>query len=167
MSAPVAAVLGPPQDQTPIDSIEGFVRQREWIYERDSDSLDFSTETANTTYMVQFRWMPQLDLLTIACTFDLKVPPHRAAEVDLLIRLANQQLWVGHFDRWQEQGTIMFRSSMPVPDTIPTEAQCMQMYGQTIELCEGYYRPLHFVVYGGQSAVEAMRAIDFDTEGSA
>ena len=56
--------------------------------------------------------MDDIEALHLACAFDLKVPERRRAEVQQLIALINEQLWVGHFDLWTEDGMVMFRHAL-------------------------------------------------------
>jgi hypothetical protein len=55
--------------------------------------------------------MEDLESLHIACAFDLKVPEQRRSEIKQLIALVNEQLWIGHFDLWRNEGVVLFRNS--------------------------------------------------------
>jgi hypothetical protein len=60
--------------------------------------------------------MDDLEALHIACAFDLKVPEGRRNAVRDLVQRINEQLWVGHFDFWSDEGVILFRQALPLPD---------------------------------------------------
>src|ERR1700726_4029042 len=52
--------------------------------------------------------MKGIEVLPLACAFEMKVPEPRSPEVQQLIVTINEQLWIGHFDVWMESGMVMF-----------------------------------------------------------
>src|SRR4030081_2708609 len=55
-------------------------------------------------YQVSYTWMFDIEALHLACVFELKVPERCRSEVQLLISMINEQMWVGHFDLWTQDG---------------------------------------------------------------
>ena len=40
------------------------------------------------------------------------LPDPRLSEVQQLVALVNEQLWIGHFDIWMQNGVVMFRHAL-------------------------------------------------------
>ncbi|MFX5813097.1 YbjN domain-containing protein, partial [Acinetobacter baumannii] len=79
--------------------------------------------------------------LHLACAFDLKVPDRRRAEVKELIQLANEQLWLGHFDLWPQEGVVMFRHGLLLAGGAEASGrQCEAQLDAAIEACDRYYQ---------------------------
>jgi hypothetical protein len=112
--------------------------------------------------------MGEIEALHLACTFDMKIPDARRAEVQRLIALINEQLWIGHFDIWMQSGLIMFRQALPLNGGLTaTNLQCEAMLAGGVDASERYFPAVQFVVWAGKSAQEAMAAAMFETEGEA
>jgi hypothetical protein len=84
-----------------------------------------------------------------------------------LVAQINEQLWLGHFDLWTQEGLIMFRHALLLNDTVGTPAQCEAMLRAALEACERYYQAFQFVVWAGKESREALVSTMFDTEGHA
>jgi hypothetical protein len=112
--------------------------------------------------------MNDIEALHLACAFDLKVPERRRAEVQQLISLINEQLWVGHFDLWIKDGMVMFRHALVLAGGVePTNHQCQSLLSSALEACEGYFPAFQFVVWAGKQARAALDAAMFETSGEA
>jgi hypothetical protein len=112
--------------------------------------------------------MHDIEALHLACAFDLKVPERRRDEVQKLIALVNEQLWIGHFDLWTQDGMVMFRHALVLAGGVEaTSQQCQAMLSSALEGCEGYFPAFQFVVWAGKPAREALDAAMFETSGEA
>ena len=49
-------------------------------------------------YRLYFLWQEELSALHFSCGFDMKVPKRRRGPFYELLALANERLWLGHFD---------------------------------------------------------------------
>ena len=63
-------------------------------------------------YQISFTWMHDIEALHSACAFDSRCPTRRRSETRQLNSLVNEQLWVGHFDLWTQDGMVMFRHAL-------------------------------------------------------
>jgi hypothetical protein len=112
--------------------------------------------------------MIDIEALHLACAFDIKVPERRRAEVQALIALINERLWVGHFDQWPDEGLVMFRHALQLPAGMePSGQQCEKLLGTALDTCERYFTAFQFVVWAGKPAKEALEAAMFETSGEA
>jgi hypothetical protein len=153
----------------PIHVVEEVAAIRDWSLERSGeDEVTMLIKGQHTDYQVSFTWMPDIESLHIACTFDMKIPDARKAEVQRLISLINEQLWIGHFDLWTQSGLAMFRQALILAGgAVATTEQCEAMLCAATDACERYFPSFQFVVWAGKTAREAIDAAMFDTQGEA
>lgn len=153
----------------PVDVIEHVAYARDWNFERTGDDEIAVAVAGNwTNYHVSYAWMSDFESLHFACAFDVTVQKTRAGEVMRLLSLINEQLLIGHFDFWEQEGAIMFRHSLLLAGGAePTEAQVEVMLSSAIETCECYFQAFQSVVWSGTSAREALDHAMFETVGEA
>jgi hypothetical protein len=153
----------------PLDVVEGMAAVHDWSFERASDDeITILVAGRWTDYQVSFTWMDGIEALHLACAFELKVPERRRAEVQQLISLINEQLWVGHFDLWPQDGLVMFRHALVLAGGVePSGGQCESVLATAVEASERYFPALQFVVWAGKPAREALDAAMFETTGEA
>jgi hypothetical protein len=158
-----------PRRINPVDVVERVAALNAWAFERaGDDEITISITGRWTSYQAAFTWMDEIEALHLACAFDLKVPERRHAEVLALISQVNEQLWLGHFDLWSQDGVVMFRHALILAGGVEASGrQCEVLLDAAIEACERYYQAFQFVVWAGTGAREAMDAAIFETSGEA
>jgi hypothetical protein len=153
----------------PLDVVERLAAGNDWSFERASeDEITILVTGRWTDYQLSYTWMDDIEALHLACAFDIKVPERRRAEVQALIALINERLWVGHFDQWPDEGLVMFRHALQLPAGMePSGQQCEKLLGTALDTCERYFTAFQFVVWAGKPAKEALEAAMFETSGEA
>jgi hypothetical protein len=152
----------------PIDLVEQLAVRNDWPIERTgSDELTLTVAGQWSDYHVSLNWRGDLESLHIACAFDAKVPENRLPEVYRLVAQINEQLWLGHFDVWTQEGLIMFRHGLMLNGTLATTHQCDALLKAAFEACERYFQAFQFVVWAGKESREALASTMFETEGRA
>ncbi len=152
----------------PVDLVEQVAHAHGWACERSSDDeLTLSVAGTWADYHVSLNWRHDLEALHIACAFDFKVPDNRLGEVYRLVAQINEQLWLGHFDVWSQDGLIMFRQALMLNEAIATPGQCEALLRAGLEACERYYQAFQFVVWAGKDARQALSSTMFETHGQA
>ena len=153
----------------PLDVVERIAAINDWSFERaGDDEITMLVGGKWSDYQVSFTWMHDIEALHLACAFDLKVPERRRGEVQQLIALVNEQLWVGHFDLWTQDGMVMFRHALVLAGgDEATSQQCQAMLSSGLESFEGYFPAFQFVVWAGKPARQALDAAMFETSGEA
>ncbi|MEX0841175.1 MAG: YbjN domain-containing protein [Xanthobacteraceae bacterium] len=153
----------------PLEVVERMAVVNDWSFERASDDeITILASGRWTDYQVSFTWMNDIEALHLACAFDIKVPERRRAEVQQLISLINEQLWVGHFDLWLQDGLIMYRHALVLTGGLAASGQqCEALLGTATDACERYFPAFQFVVWAGKPAREALGAAMFETSGEA
>lgn len=152
----------------PLDVVERLASVNDWSFERASDDEITILVTGRwTDYQLSYTWMDDIEALHLACAFDLKVPERRRPDVQALISMINERLWVGHFDLWPGEGMIMFRHALVLAGSEASGQQCESLLGTALDTCERYFTAFQFVVWAGKSAKEALEAAMFETSGEA
>ena len=157
------------EKMSPLEAVERMAAGNQWPVERtgeDEIALNVTGRWAN--YQVSFTWMDDIEALHVACAFDMKVPEPRLAEVQLLVALINEQMWIGHFDVWMQNGVVMFRHALVLAGgVVASDRQCEAVLGTALDSCERYFPAFQFVIWAGKSAREAMDSAMFETSGEA
>ncbi len=153
----------------PVDVIEQIAALNDWAFERSGDDeLTIAVGGHWCDYHISFSWMEEREAVHLACSFDLKVPEARKIEIMRLLTAVNEQMWIGHFDLWSQEGVIMFRQALLLSGGAdPNNAQVERLLVTAIEACERYYQAFQFVVWAGKSAAEALETVLFETAGEA
>jgi hypothetical protein len=154
---------------SPLEVVERMAATNHWPFERaGEDEIALDVTGRWTDYQVSFTWMSGIEALHVACAFDMKVPEPRLAEVQALVALINEQMWIGHFDVWLQNGVVMFRHALVLAGGVAaSDRQCEAVLGSGLDSCERYYPAFQFVVWAGKSARDAMDAVMFETSGEA
>lgn len=153
----------------PLDVVERIAAGNDWSFERAGDDEITILVTGRwTDYQLSYTWMHDIEALHLACAFDLKVPERRRAEVQTLISLINEQLWIGHFDLWSKEGMVMYRHALVLAGGVEASGkQCEALLSTALDCCERYFTAFQFVVWAGKDAREALAAAMFETSGEA
>jgi hypothetical protein len=153
----------------PLDVVERVAATNGWSFERAGDDEITILVTGKwSDYQVSYTWMFDIEALHLACAFELKVPERCRTEVQLLISLINEQMWVGHFDLWPADGLVMYRHALVLAGGVEASSrQCESLLGTALEACERYFPAFQFVVWAGKPAREALDAAMFETQGQA
>lgn len=152
----------------PVDLVEQIATNNDWATDRTgSDELTLVVAGSWSDYHVSLNWREDLEALHLACAFEFRVPEARLVECYKLVAQINEQLWIGHFDIWTQEGLIMFRQGLMLNGAMATPEQCEAMLRAALEACERYYKSFQYVVWAGKDAKTALGATMFETEGQA
>jgi hypothetical protein len=153
----------------PLEVVERLATTNDWSFERaGEDEITILVRGKWADYQVSFTWMDDIEALHLACAFELKTVDRWRTEVQQLTAMVNEQMWVGHFDFWFQDGLIMFRHALVLAGGVEASGrQCEALLTTALEACERYYPAFQFVVWAGKSAREALDAAMFETAGQA
>lgn len=163
-----SGAAGYERPSNPIDLIERLASHHDWQCDRNSDDeLTLIVAGTWTDYHVSLNWREDLQALHVASAFDFRVPDQRLNEMYRLVAQINEQLWLGHFDLWTQEGLIMYRHALLLGGAVASMEQCEAMLQAALEACERYYQAFQFVVWAGKPSREALVSTMFETEGQA
>ena len=153
----------------PLEVVERVAATNDWSFERaGEDEITILVQGKWADYQVSFTWMFDIEALHLACAFELKVPERSRSEVQQLISLINEQMWVGHFDLWTQDGIVMYRHALVLSGGVEASGrQCEALLATALDACERHFPAFQFVVWAGKSAREALDATMFETAGEA
>jgi hypothetical protein len=153
----------------PLEVVEHMAAGNNWPFERSGeDEIALVVTGKWTNYQVSFTWMRDIEALHVACAFDIRIPELRLPETQQLVAMINEQLWIGHFDVWMQNGMVMFRHALVLSGGIaPSGNQCEAVLGCALDTCERYFPAFQYVVWAGKTARESMEAAMFETSGEA
>ena len=153
----------------PVDVVERLAAVNDWAFDRsEDDEISILVSGAWANYDLSFTWIPEMESLHVACSFDFKAPPRKRAAIGELAQLINEQLWLGHFDLWRDQDLVMFRHSLCLAGgASASDAQCSAVVKAAVAACETYYQAFQFVLWADREPREAIAFAAFETRGSA
>lgn len=153
----------------PLDRVERIAETYDWAFSR-TDPREVTMEVSGgwSDMTISLNWRDEFEILHVAVSLEMKVPPARRDEVARLLARINEQLLVGHFDLWHSDGSLLFRNSLLLTGNAgANDAQCEALIRFAVETCERYFPAVQFVVWAGQPAGEALEAAMIDTWGEA
>jgi hypothetical protein len=153
----------------PLDILEEIVTANEWMFDRAHDD-ELIVELAGRWchYRMFFVWQREIGALQFSCQFDMKVPDAKRNDVNDLLAILNNRLWLGHFDLEPAQHTPLFRYTVLARSgRMPGVETLEDLVEIALTECERFYPAFQFVIWGGKKPVEAMAASMIDTAGRA
>mgnify|MGYP001820930922 FL=1 len=152
----------------PVDMVEQIATIRDWAFERSTtDELTLSVAGSWCDYHISLNWREDLEALHLACAFDFRATNARLPEVYRLMANINEQLWLGHFDLWRQDGMLLYRNGLLLAGAKTHVGQCEGLLTAALEACERYYQSFQFVLWAGKSADAALAATMLETQGTA
>jgi hypothetical protein len=115
-----------------------------------------------------FTWRPELSTLQMGAPLDLKAPAGRLNDMARLVAMVNERLWIGHFDLWSDDSSIVFRNAAVLPaDGRLDEGQAEILIKGAREAIDRFLPAFNYLIWGGKSPQEALEASMFETAGNA
>ena len=153
----------------PLDVVERVLSAENLSFERTEDGdIAFALSGDWKDYELWFAWRPDSECLQLCLSIDLRAAADRRASALVLINLINQRVWLGHFEIWPDEGEVVFRHALTLPDAErPSTAQTASMIDAAVEAADRFYPAFDFLISGGKSPEEAMTSCMFETAGQA
>ncbi|MHC5108370.1 MAG: YbjN domain-containing protein [Planctomycetota bacterium] len=148
-----------------IDVVRGFLDASDFKYVVREDEpvieTGFVTETAKFPVRVAVHRPDERPVLVVMVYCPFRVAEcDRARMAETIVR-ANYGFLVGGFDMDFSDGEIVFRSSMPVNDATPSEAQCRELVMVAVATMADYHRAFNRLIYGDDlSPAEAIAEVE-------
>lgn len=153
----------------PLDTIERVVSANEWPFHRHSEE-ELVAEVAGQwcRYKLWCAWNPDLGVLHLSCALDMKVPAKKRDGIYALLAMANEKLWLGHFDLWSEESMPAFRHAVLVREGSGPGGDLLEdLIDIAVSEAERFYPAFRFVLGDNKKPAEAMLAALLETEGEA
>jgi hypothetical protein len=153
----------------PLDLVEKIAIANDWAFQRQSDE-ELAAELAGQWChsKLWFAWHPELGAMQVSCALDMKVPAKKRQGVHSLLAMANEKLWLGHFDLWSDEGLPVFRHAILIREGMSLSGELVEdLVDIAVSECERFYPAFQFVIWGGKDPAEAITAALLETEGEA
>ncbi|MEL6506460.1 MAG: YbjN domain-containing protein [Pseudomonadota bacterium] len=161
--------------ETPVDGVDPLD-----LIEQVAVSLDLDCERVDDTELhvvtkgawrdtgIWFTWRPELSTLQLGAPLDLKVPEARMADAFRLVGHVNERLWIGHYDLWSEDQSVVYRNAAVLPENGYLDPQQAEiLIKATAEAVERFFPAFNFLIWGEKSPEDALQSAMFETQGSA
>lgn len=153
----------------PLDILEAMFIANDWPFERaESDEMVVETNGGWCDYRLFFAWREDMHALYFACSFEMKIPKEKRSGLTELLALINEKMWMGHFDMCSEDGTPIYRQTIP---TRGLQSLSVEVLEDTMDIalaeCERFYPAFQFLLWGGHSPGDAVAAALLDCVGEA
>ena len=153
----------------PLDLVEEIASANEWTFDRTNDD-ELVAQLAGKwgDYRLYFGWSPDMSALQFSCGLDLRVPKYRRIAVNELLALANERLWLGHFDLAAGDTSPAFRYAVLLRGIGTTSSEQVEdLVDIAVSECERFYPAFQLVIWGGKPAAEALAVAMIDPVGEA
>jgi hypothetical protein len=153
----------------PLDLVEQIAIANEWSFQRNADD-ELVAEIGGhwCQYRMWFCWHPELGVMHLSCALEMRVPANKREPIYALLAMANEKLWLGHFDLWSDENLPVFRHALLVRDGVGVSLELMEdLVDIALTECERFYPAFQFVIWGGKPPTEALTAAMLETEGEA
>ncbi len=153
----------------PLEIVERVLSAENLSFDRTDDGdLAFALTGDWKDYEMWFAWRPEAECLQLCLSMDMKAAAALQSGAFHLINLINQRVWLGHFEMWPEDGEIVFRHAMALPDgEQPSLAQTATMIDAAMEAADRFHPAFDFLIAQGKTPDEAMTSCMFETVGQA
>ncbi|MBV9862535.1 MAG: YbjN domain-containing protein [Alphaproteobacteria bacterium] len=166
---PVSAAEVETRAANPIDLVEEIVIANDWAHDRASDE-EMIVEIGGRwcDYRLFFVWQEEISALHFSCSFDMKVPKGRRPAVYELLALANERMWLGHFDVSVEDNSPAFRHAVLLRGALGASVEQVEdLVDIALSECERFYPAFQLVIWGGKVPDEAITMAMIDPVGEA
>ncbi|QIE55439.1 diacylglyceryl transferase [Pikeienuella piscinae] len=156
-------------DLNPIDIVETLAERRDWEFDRvGEDQIAMAVEGVWRTYSLTLAWCGRDETLRLISTFEMDPPAERRAELALLLDRANDLIWSGCFNLWDEQKLMVFRYGLTLAGgAVATASQIDAMLRGAVSAAERFYPAFQLVAWGEESAEAALAIAMSDAVGRA
>ncbi len=157
-------------DTDPMELVESCLAVAGWDFQRDEEDATLqciaATRWGDMGGLFAARQEPPA--LHFSITLDVKPTRERRAAIAELVMMANERLWLGHFDYWADEGVIIFRHALPMLDRIePDNGEVRAVLAAGLDAVNMFVPAFNFVIWAGKTPQEALEAALFETAGEA
>jgi hypothetical protein len=153
----------------PLDLVEQIAVSNGWPFHRQTDD-ELATEIGGhwCQYRLWFCWHADLGVMHLSCALEMRIPANKREVIYALLAMANEKLWLGHFDLCSEENLPVFRHALLVREGRAVSSDLLEdLVDIAVTECERFYPAFQFVIWGGKAPGDALAAAMLETEGEA
>lgn len=156
-------------DAAPVDMLASLFEARGWPCEFvNEDELVGEIQGSWANYQLRAIWRSEDHVLQLLCLPDIRITDEKRAAIFEAIALINEQLWLGHFDIWSNNGVVLYRHGLMLGDEgLLSLDQAQMAVEAAVDECDRFYPVFQFILWGEKTPAEAMASALIDTQGEA
>ncbi|MEM8987353.1 MAG: YbjN domain-containing protein [Pseudomonadota bacterium] len=153
----------------PLDVVEAIASETDIGFERvDPQELHLTVTGGWSDLTLWFAWRPEYQTLQVGAPIEMTAPKERRDDACRLLAMVNENLWLGHFDIWADDGSIVYRHAAVLPEDASFDAEQAQLLIQgALEAYDRFYPAFDLLLNDKKSPEDAMALSLFETAGSA
>ena len=153
----------------PLDLVEKLAMTQDWPHHRQNDEeLAAEIDGQWCHYRLWFAWHPEIGVMHLSCALDMKVPAKKRDKLYPLLAMANEKLWLGHFELWPEEELPVFRYSCLFRQASLASTELVEdLVEIAVNECDRFYPAFQFLIWAGREPQDAIMAALLETEGEA
>lgn len=157
-----------PEDAAPLDMLAQLFDAHGWPFEYvGEDEVCGEIRGSWTTYQMRCIWRREDQVLQLLCLPEIRVPDNKLQQAYELLALANEQVWIGHFDIWSQGGVLLYRHALMLGDGTLGIETAQGAVDSAVNECDRFYPAFQFVLWGDKSPRNALAAALVDAAGEA
>ena len=156
------------EDAAPLDMLVALFEARGWPCEVNAEEICGEIQGSWAKYQLRGIWRGEDRVLQILCLPDVRIGSEKMAAAQELVALANEQMWLGHFDIWSNGDMLLYRHGALLGDEgLLSIAQARALAETAIEECDRFYPAFQFVLWGDKDPRAALESAMVDAAGEA
>lgn len=156
------------EDAAPLDMLIALFDARGWPCEVNAEEICGEIQGSWAKYQLRGVWRAEDRVLQVLCLPDIRIAAEKMAAAQELVALANEQMWLGHFDIWSNGGVLLYRNGTLLgSDGMLNLDQAQTLVEIAVEECDRFYPAFQFVLWGDKEPCDALKAAMVDAAGEA
>ncbi|GAB5351314.1 hypothetical protein TMRH483_02259 [Qipengyuania sp. 483] len=155
-------------DAAPLDMLVALFGARGWPCEVSADEICGEIQGSWAKYQLRGVWRSDDRVLQILCLPDIRIGSEKRSAAHELVALANEQMWLGHFDIWSNGSVLLYRNGTLLGDEgLLSLDQAQALVEIAVEECDRFYPAFQFVLWGDKEPRAALEAAMVEAVGEA
>ena len=156
------------EDAAPLEMLVALFEARGWPCEVSAEEICGEIQGSWAKYQLRGVWRPEDRVLQVLCLPDVRIAGEKLVAAQELVSLANEQMWLGHFEIWSIGGVLLYRNATLLGgDGLLGLDQAQTLVEIAVEECDRFYPAFQFVLWGDKDPRDALKAAMVDAAGEA
>ena len=152
----------------PLEMLVALFEARGWPFEAQADEICGEIQGSWAKYQLRAIWRAEDRTLQILCLPEVRIAAEKSVAAHELVALANEQIWLGHFDIWSNGGVLLYRNGTLLGgDGLLDLDQAQALVEIAVEECDRFYPAFQFLLWGDKTPRAALEAAMVDALGEA
>lgn len=149
---------------SPLDTFERLATAENYDFDRIStNELHISMRGLWCDHDISLLWKQDIEQVDLYLLFDGRTPGGRTDNICRLLTLLNERLVSGHFDFWEKDSALVYRSSINLAGGAKLRLeQAMALLASALDAGERGYPACQYVVWAGKSPEDAINSVLVD-----